>query len=227
MGVSKPPVSENAHVTCWFRHLHCIERSTVQVYGVKKIELTMQNKKLYIILGIVILLIVIAAFIAGRMINSNVGTVGLGGPNSGQVSISMNDITPAPELPATRADVTGSFVERKDNAITVQAVTFGTGVGGVSGEVPMDENSGITLEIVVTSATRIYKDVTEFPAPVNGEIHNVQQAAEEGTLDELNTQCFLSVGVAAAETESLQMFSFIWILSQSRSNQKIGAKYAK
>ena len=57
----------------------------------------------------------------------------------------------------------------------------------------MDENNGIKVEIVVTGETKIYKDVTEFPAPVNGEVHNVQQAAEEGTLDELNTQCFLSV----------------------------------
>jgi hypothetical protein len=153
----------------------------------------MQNKKLYISLGITILLIGIAAFVAGRMINSNVGTVGLGGPNGGRVSISINEITPAPELPATQADVTGSFVERKDNTLVVQAVTFGTGVGGISGDSPMDENNGIKLEIVVTGETKIYKDVTEFPAPVNGEVHNVQQAAEEGTLDELNTQCFLSV----------------------------------
>lgn len=153
----------------------------------------MQNKKLYISFGLAILLIGVAAFIAGRMINSNVGTVGLGGPNGGRVSISLNEITPAPELPATRADVTGSFVERKDNTIVVQAVSFTAGVGGVSGEMPMDENSGIRLEIVVTSATRIYKDVTEFPAPVNGEVHNVQQAAEEGTLDDLNTQCFITV----------------------------------
>lgn len=153
----------------------------------------MQNKKLYISFGFVIILIGIAAFVAGRMLNGEVGTVGLGGPNGGQVSISLDDITPARELPATRADVTGSFVERKDNTIVVQAVSFTVGVGGVSGEAPMDENSGIKLEIVVTSATRIYKDVTEFPAPVNGEIHNVQQSTDEGTLDDLNTQTFLSV----------------------------------
>lgn len=153
----------------------------------------MQNRKFYVSLVLATLLVGIAAFVGGRMLNGEVGTVGLGGPNSGRVSISLNDITPAPELPATRADVTGSFVERKDNTIVVQAVSFTVGVGGVSGEVPMDENSGIRLEIIVTGATRIYKDVTEFPAPVNGEIHNVQQAAEEGTLDDLNTQCFLSV----------------------------------
>jgi hypothetical protein len=153
----------------------------------------MQNKKLYFGLGFTILLIGIAAFVGGRMLNGNVGTVGLSGPNGGRVSISINEITPAPELPTTKADITGLFVERKDNTLVVQAVTFAVGVGGVSSESPMDENSGIKIEVVVTGATQIYRDVTEFPAPVNGEIHNVQQAAAEGTLDDLNTQTFLSV----------------------------------
>ena len=124
------------------------------------------------------------------MLNGKVGVVGL---NTGRVSISLNDITPAPELPITKADITGFFVERKDNAITVQAVTFGSGVGGVSGDSPLDENSGVKVEIVVTGETKIYKNVTQFPPPVNGEIHNVQQAVAEGTLDDLNTQSFISV----------------------------------
>jgi hypothetical protein len=42
----------------------------------------MQNKKVYIILGLAIFLIGIAAFVAGRMLNGKVGNVGLGGPNS-------------------------------------------------------------------------------------------------------------------------------------------------
>jgi hypothetical protein len=49
------------------------------------------------------------------------------------------------------------------------------------------------VEIVVTGETMIYKDVTQFPAPVKGEIHNVQQAAAEGTLDDLNADTFVSV----------------------------------
>lgn len=153
----------------------------------------MQNKKLFISLGFSILFIGVAAFIAGRMINSNVGIVRLGGPNGGRVSISINDITPAPELPTTKADVTGMFVERKDNTIVLQAVSFDMGVGGISGEAPMDENSGIQIEIVVTGESQIFKDVTEIPAPENGEIHNVQQAAEEGTLDDLTPESFLTV----------------------------------
>jgi len=153
----------------------------------------MQNKKLYIIFGTVILLIGIAAFIGGRMLNGKIGPVGLGGPNGGRVSISLNDITPAPELPVTQADVTGLFIERTDNTIVVQAVTFGMGVGGVANESPMDENSGIKVEVVVTGETLIYRDATQFPEPVNGEIHNVQQAVENGTLDDLNDQTFITV----------------------------------
>lgn len=153
----------------------------------------MQNKKLYIGLGLAVLLIGIAAFIAGRMINSNVGIVGLGGPNGGRVSISLNEITPAPQLPTTQADVTGLFVERNDNAIVVQAVTFGTGVGGVANDSPMDENSGVKVEVIVTGQTLIYKDVTQIPEAVNGEIHGLQQAADEGTLDDLSPNCFITV----------------------------------
>ena len=153
----------------------------------------MPSKRLSMILGIAILLIGVSAFAAGRLLNGKVGTVGLGGPNGGTVSISLDDITPAPELPTTKADVSGLFVERKDNTITVQAVSFGAGVGGVSGDSPIDENSGIPVEVVVTGETKVYRDVTEFPAPVNGEIHNVQQAAEAGTLDDLNSRTFITI----------------------------------
>jgi hypothetical protein len=153
----------------------------------------MQNKRVYFILGVVIILVSAAAFIAGRMISGNVGTVRLGGPYGGRVSISLNDITPAPELPGTKADITGSFVERRDNTIMVQAVSFGMGFGGISGDSPMNDDSGVKVEVVVTSETMIYKDVTQIPPPVNGEIHNLQQAAEEGTLDDLNSQTFITV----------------------------------
>lgn len=149
--------------------------------------------KLYLGLGVFVLLAGAAAFLGGRLVNSNVGNVRLGGPNEGQVSVSLDQITPAPELPTWRADITGSFVERKDNTLIVQAVAFGSGVAGVSGESPLDENSGVRVEVVVTAASLIYKDVTQFPDPMNGEIRNVQQSAAEGRLDELSSQSSLSV----------------------------------
>jgi hypothetical protein len=153
----------------------------------------MQIKKLYLGLGLAVLLVAISAFVAGRMLNGSSGTVGLGGPNAGRVSISLNDITPAPELPARKADVTGLFVERKDSTLVVQVNSFGSSIGGISGDTPMDEASGTRVEIVVTSQTKIFKDITQIPSPVNGEIHNVQQAAGPGILDDLNSQTFISV----------------------------------
>ena len=153
----------------------------------------MQIRKIYVILGGIILLVGTAAFLAGQLINAGVGNVALGGPHAGRVSISLNDIIPAPELPSTKADITGSFVERKDNTIIMQAISFGADVAGVSGDSPMDEKSGVRAEVVITSKTEIYRDVTEFPAPVNGEIHNVQQTAEPGTLEDINPQTFLIV----------------------------------
>jgi len=153
----------------------------------------MQNKKTIIVLSILVVVVGVAAFIGGRLLNGKIGIVSLGGPNSGRVSISINDVTPAPEFPQTKADITGSFVERKDNTIIVQAMSFNSGVGAISSDSPLDEDSGVRVEVVVTSATLIYKDVTVIPAPVNGEIHNVQQAADEGTLDDLNSQSFISV----------------------------------
>jgi hypothetical protein len=149
----------------------------------------MRNRKRLIGLGIAIPLVGLAAFVAGRLINAGVGTVGL----AGRVSIALNEITPAPELPPIRADVSGLFVERQDNVLVVQAYTFGAGVGGLSGDAPMDEESGTRVEVVVTSETEVYRDVTVLPDPVNGEIHGLQQAAGDGDLSELNPQTFLSV----------------------------------
>ena len=153
----------------------------------------MQNKKLYIGFGLIILLIGIAAFVGGRMLNGDVGIVSPGGPNSGRAFISMNEITPAPELPVTQAEVTGLFLERQDNTIIVEAVSFDVGVGGLSGDAPLDEDSGVRVEIVLTGETSIYKEVTQFPAPVNGEVRNVQQTVVEGTLDDLHPQVSITV----------------------------------
>jgi len=153
----------------------------------------MQNKKLYIGFGLATLLIGIAAFVGGRMVNGKIGFAPLGGPNEGRVSISINDITPAPELPIMDPDIRGVFVEMKDNMIVVQAYSFEAGVAGISGDSLIDEESGIKVEVVVTGATMIYKDVTQIPPPINDEIHNLQQAADMGTLDDLDSQTFISV----------------------------------
>lgn len=80
------------------------------------------NKNLYFIPGGVILVVGVAAFIAGRMFNSKVSPLSLFGSarNGGETHISIN-VIPAEELPTTRPEVTGLFVERQDNTIKLQA----------------------------------------------------------------------------------------------------------
>ena len=152
----------------------------------------MQNKKLYIIFGFVVILVGAAAFIAGRFLNGDIDFAGWGDePYPGRVSISINDVTPAPELPTLQADVTGRFIERNDNTILVQSIPLDLGVGGVADE-NVDRSYDVKVEIVVTGETKIYKDVTEIPEPVNGQIKNLQQSVDEGTLEDINTDTFVT-----------------------------------
>jgi len=153
----------------------------------------MQNKKLYIGLGITIVLVGAAAFIGGRMLNREVRPAGLGRANSGRVSISLDDITRAPELPKIAPEITGLFVERKDNTLIVEAVSFDAGVGGILENSPMNANSGPQVEIVITGQTTVYRETTEFIRPVAGEEFSVQQTVEASKLDDLNSQCMVTV----------------------------------
>ena len=153
----------------------------------------MQNIKRYVILGVVVLLVGAAAFIAGRMLNSGVGPIGFFGGPMGDANvnfISINDITPAPELPTIPSEITGIFIERKDNTVIVQLVSFDAGVGGIAGDSP---SSGPTVEVVISGNTTIYRETTEFSRPVAGEDFFVQQTVEESTLDDMGLQTMITV----------------------------------
>ena len=154
----------------------------------------MQNKRLYITLGLTVLLVAAAAFIAGRLFSSGMGPSRESGAlGNGQVFISGDDITPAPELPITTSEVTGVFVERKDNTVIIRTVSFDSGVGGIINGSPMDKNSGPNVEVVITGETTVYRETTDFGQPVAGEDFFVQQTVEEDTLDNLNSQSLVTV----------------------------------
>lgn len=156
----------------------------------------MPNKKLYIVFGTAILLVGAAAFMAGRMLNTGTGPVGfLGRPlgNAGVNFISIDDIVPAPELPTTAPEVTGLFVERKDNTVIVQTVSFDKGIGGILNDLPMDENSGPKVEIVITGETTVYRETTDFGQSIDEEDFSVQQTVKEDTLENLNSQSMITV----------------------------------
>jgi len=160
----------------------------------------MQNKKLFIVLGLLILLVGAAAIIGGRLLNQNVGPAGPGGSLGSNGSFVQ--IIPAEELPKTAPEVTGPFVERKDNTIVVSSIPLDTGQGGVveqssegeGGDEPSltskDAPDGPKVEVVVTSETTIYRETTQ---PPSGQAGTIQQTVAEGTLDDLNSDSVIRV----------------------------------
>ena len=120
------------------------------------------------------------------------------------VSISVQ-ITPAPELPTTQPEVTGLFVERKDNSIIVSSIPMkGGGGGGVvistgggdSGPSTSGgpSSDGPKVEVVVTNETTIYLETTQPSGPpTSGEEVVLQQTVAEGSLDDLTSQSFVTV----------------------------------
>ena len=142
------------------------------------------NKKLYIILGIVIFVVATAAFVAGRMLNRGVSPLGLFGPADDGISI-----LPAEQLPKTPPEVEGLFIERQDNIITVQG--GGPNVEnprGVEVGSPEHLSGGPKSEVVITTETILYRDTTQPPLrrPSGDDSRVLQQTVEEGTLDDLN-----------------------------------------
>jgi len=168
-------------------------------------EQKMQNKKPVFVVGFLIVVVGAAAFLAGRMLNGGVsplGLFGLGG-QGGVMSFSVN-IVPAEELPKTPPEVTGPFVERKDNTIVVSSVPLDAGggdvvvqTGGGEGEsagpiTSMDMTSGPKVEVVITSDTIIYRDTTQPPSGNSG-METIQQTVEESMLDDLNSDSMVRV----------------------------------
>lgn len=164
----------------------------------------MKNKRLILIMSILVLVVGAAAFIGGRMLNNQVnplGLFGLGG--KGRVMSVMVNVIPAEELPKTQPDAIGQFVERKDKTIFIQPVSLNAGGKGVvvskgGGEVvagsPSDNNSGPKVEVVITNETTIYCDTTQpGEPPSTGESQTIQQTVEEATLDDLSSQSMVTV----------------------------------
>ncbi len=170
------------------------------------------NKKLIVFITLGLVIVAAAAFVGGRLLNGSVGPMGLMpfGPGGGNFSMAIN-MTPAPELPTRQADLTGLFVERKDNTLTVQSVSMdGEGGGmvvavngsaseGSDGPITTssgDMGNGPKTEVVITGKTIIYRDSTAMnfsPSDQPSETTSVQQTVETGTLDDIRSQTMVMV----------------------------------
>ena len=150
----------------------------------------------------VILLVGTAAFVAGRMLNNNVGPLGMFGPagKGGVMEVSIN-LIPARELPTTSPTLIGLFKERMDNTMMVQATSLKTGGQGIvvhkddDGDVSPSSNMSYdsTAEVVITNETIIYRDSTQPIETPSGENATVQQTVQESTLDDLIPESFVTV----------------------------------
>lgn len=171
------------------------------------------NKKLTIFLIIGLVIVAAAAFVGGRLLNgSGLGPLGFMpfGPSGGQFAMSVN-LLPAPELPKNPSDLTGVFVERKDNILTIQSfamngegggVVVSTTAGGDDGGPATftsvgDMSKGPKTEVVITGKTIIYRDSTDFAPPSSSSSNQgdttIQQTVEESTLDDLHAQTMVQV----------------------------------
>jgi hypothetical protein len=161
-----------------------------------------KSRSPYIIGGIVVLVLLFAgaAFVGGRLLNGQ-GLSGLpglfsGGDGGRKSQVILDDIQPAKELPQTPADVRGIFDHRQDNSIFV-------GTGRVMMNVKKDQSGnvetssnhdGSTVEVVITSKTVVYQDVTmnQFDGPPP-QGQKIQQVVELGSPDEIGKSSFITV----------------------------------
>ena len=147
----------------------------------------MSNRKNILVLGALILTVGAAAFIAMRMLNRGVYPVRTDGTvREGEFTFSSsNNITPARELPATPPEVTGFYVETKDNTMIIHAVSFDMGIGGILGD-SVDVDRAPKVEILMTANTSIYRDTTQISVSAVDGNAAIQQTVEESTLEELD-----------------------------------------
>jgi len=97
----------------------------------------------------------------------------------------------APELPSTSPEVTGAFVKRQDNTITIE--TKSLEAGGLIADVDMKSQSGPQVEVVITSKTVIYRETTQPNEPLSVENQTIQQTVEQATLADLDSRSMVMV----------------------------------
>lgn len=160
----------------------------------------MQNKKLIPILVGLIVLGGATAFVAGRMLNNNVGPLGLFGIGGGGGAMEIS-LIPAKELPDSPPDTVGLFAERADNIITVQTTSLKTGGQGIvvhqneDGSTSTSPNMefGPEVEVVLTNETIIYLDTTERIDPDTTQSTIIQQTVKQVTLNDLSPNSYVNV----------------------------------
>jgi hypothetical protein len=131
-----------------------------------------------ILAAALVLVLGAAAFLGGRYLQH-------GSPSSAN----NRELIPAPQLPTAEPNITGVFVRRQNNSFFVGTGNItGQKQAGPDGSVQVSLGyDGPVLEVVVTTNTKIYSDVTaqnNQNRPRNGA--SIQQEVVPGSLDEID-----------------------------------------
>jgi hypothetical protein len=144
------------------------------------------NKRVIIVMAVILGIVMLggAAYVGVNLIMS--GRAGLhvavAPPGGGGLTLMKNgqrvaiQLSPAPELPHSPADIHGKLVSMKDNSLNVSTAPQDPGAP------TPDPATVATTEVVVTQNTKIYRDATfdaMQPPPPDGKI---QQKVEPYTL---------------------------------------------
>lgn len=190
------------------------------------------KKRILIGIGAVLAVALLAgaAFMAMRLLNTKAadGTgsllAGLGSPGGGSNSVAIEiHMTPAPEVPTTRADIVGQVVNIKDNSLFVSDMAKGGGIEGqtvviegkaVSGGGPSTSDNGPTAtpsgpvtEVVVSKETLIYRDTS---------MENVPKPSGSGT-----TTMSIQQKVVPADITQITPNSLVQVWGQKRGDRLI------
>ena len=152
------------------------------------------KRKSWIVGGlIVVVLLAGAAFVGGRLLNQTEVNGGLvpGNPAEGGKSSVRLKVIRAGELPAAGPYAIGEFADRRDISLFVASDSKFQILTNKDGSVRTDGlDTGQRLEVVVTTETTLYEDVTGAhfvkgsPPPADGKI---QQEVKAGSLDRIGT----------------------------------------
>jgi hypothetical protein len=148
-------------------------------------------------LGLLALLLVGGAFMAGRLLGLGKGDLGMGGGpkvgiGNGDGSVVEAEWVRAEELPDESPDVSGAFTRRQDNSIFVDETDGGFVLSrNDDGSMSVTNTTGKISEVVVTAETVVYIDVTldsVDEALASGVLH---QQVKPGTVEEIGELSFV------------------------------------
>ncbi len=153
--------------------------------------------RIVVSLGLLVLLLAGGAFMTGRLLGEGGGSSGSDDGlkvkiGTGNGNVTEVDYIRAEELPEESPDVAGAFERRQDNSIFVDETN-----GGFALEKDDDGNLAVTnatgkiSEVVVTTATEVYVDLSMEMLDEAAAEGVLRQILEPGTVEEIGELSFV------------------------------------